>query len=85
MNILESDGYSMQCSTYSRQSDHTVRMPARHCKTIHTTNAITPLNSMIRKAIKNRKVFPHNKTILKIVYLAIHAVAKKWSRSLQNW
>ena len=60
-------------------------MPARHCKTIYTTNAITPLNSMIRKAIKKRKVFPHNKTILKIVYLAIHAAAKKCSRSIQNW
>ena len=39
-------------------------------KVIYTTNAIESLNSVIRKAVKNRKVFPHNQAALKVVYLA---------------
>lgn len=54
-------------------------------KVIYTTNAIESLNSVIRKAIKNRKVFPHDQAALKVVYLAIHAASKKWSMPIRNW
>ncbi len=46
-------------------------------KVIYTTNAIESLNSVIRKATKNRKVFPHDQAAMKVVYLAIEAAAKK--------
>jgi len=54
-------------------------------KVIYTTNAIESLNSVIRKAVKNRKVFPHDQAALKVVYLAIDAAAKKWSMPVRNW
>jgi len=54
-------------------------------KVIYTTNAIESLNSVIRKAIKNRKVFPHDQAAMKVVYLAIEAAAKKWSMPIRNW
>lgn len=54
-------------------------------RVIYTTNAIESLNSVIRKAIKNRKVFPHDQAALKVVYLAIEAAAKKWSMPVRNW
>ena len=54
-------------------------------KVIYTTNAIESLNSVIRKAVKNRKVFPHDQAAMKVVYLAIHAAAKKWSMPVRNW
>ena len=54
-------------------------------KVIYTTNAIESLNSVIRKAIKNRKVFLHDQAALKVVYLAIDAAAKKWSMPIRNW
>ena len=54
-------------------------------KVIYTTNAIESLNSVIRKAIKNRKVFPHDQAALKVVYLAIDAASKKWSMPIRNW
>jgi len=54
-------------------------------KVIYTTNAIESLNSVIRKAINNRKVFPHDQAALKVVYLAIHAATKKWSMPIHNW
>ena len=54
-------------------------------KVIYTTNAIESLNSVIRKAVKNRKVFPHDQAAMKVVYLAIHAAAKKWSMPIRDW
>ena len=54
-------------------------------KVIYTTNAIESLNSVIRKAVKNRKVFPHDQAAMKVVYLAIDAASRKWSMPVRNW
>ena len=54
-------------------------------KVIYTTNAIESLNSVIRKAIKNRKIFPHDHSALKVVYLAIQAASKRWTMPIRNW
>jgi len=54
-------------------------------KVIYTTNAIESLNSVIRKAIKNRKVFPNDKAAMKVVYLAIGAASKKWTKPIRDW
>lgn len=54
-------------------------------KVIYTTNAIESLNSVIRKAVKNRKVFPNDESAVKVVYLAIQAASKKWTMPIHNW
>jgi putative transposase len=54
-------------------------------KIIYTTNAIESLNSVIRKAINNRKIFPSDRSALKVVYLAIQNASKKWTMSLHDW
>ena len=54
-------------------------------KIIYTTNAIESLNSVIRKAIKNRKIFPHDNSALKVVWLAIQSASKKWTMPLHQW
>ena len=54
-------------------------------KIIYTTNAIESLNSVIRKAIKNRKIFPHDQSAMKIIWLAIQAASKKWTMPLHHW
>ena len=54
-------------------------------KIFYTTNAIESLNSVIRKAIKNRKIFPTDQSALKIVYLAIKNASKKWTMPLRDW
>ncbi|ENG0941151.1 IS256 family transposase, partial [Salmonella enterica] len=48
-------------------------------KAIYTTNAIESLNSVIRAAIKKRKVFPTDDSVRKVIYLAIKDASKKWS------
>ncbi len=54
-------------------------------KAIYTTNAIESLNSVIRHAIKKRKVFPSDDSVRKVIYLAIESASKKWSMPIQNW
>lgn len=54
-------------------------------RAIYTTNAIESLNSVIRKAIKNRKVFPNDKAAMKVVYLAIQSASRKWTMPIRNW
>jgi len=53
-------------------------------KAIYTTNAIESLNSVIRKAIKKRKLFPHDDAAKKVVYLATREASKKWTMPIRN-
>ena len=54
-------------------------------KVIYTTNAIESLNSVIRKAIKKRKLFPHDDSAMKVIYLAIQDASRKWTMPIHNW
>ncbi|RPH29321.1 IS256 family transposase [Buttiauxella warmboldiae] len=54
-------------------------------KAIYTTNAIESLNSVIRHAIKKRKVFPTDDSVRKVVWLAIQAASQKWTMPLRDW
>ena len=59
--------------------------PADIRKVIYTTNAIESLNSVIRKAIKNRRIFPTDNSAMKTVFLAIESASKKWTMPIRNW
>jgi putative transposase len=54
-------------------------------KAIYTTNAIESLNMTLRKVIKNKRVFPSDESVFKLLYLAINNVAKRWSMPIHNW
>ncbi|EFM1325447.1 IS256 family transposase [Escherichia coli] len=54
-------------------------------KVIYITNAIESLNSVIRHAIKKRKVFPTDESLKKVVWLAIQSASQKWTMPLQDW
>jgi transposase-like protein len=54
-------------------------------KVIYTTNAIESLNYSLRKMLKNRGAFPNDDSIIKILYLAINRVSKKWTMPIRNW
>lgn len=54
-------------------------------KAIYTTNAIESLNSVIRKAIKKRKLFPTDDSAKKVIFLAIQDASKKWTMPIKNW
>lgn len=54
-------------------------------KVIYTTNAIESLNSVIRKAIRKRKVFPTDDSAMKVVFLAAGQASKKWKKPIKDW
>ena len=54
-------------------------------KAIYTTNAIESLNSVIRKAMNKRKVFPTDESAMKVVYLAVIQASEKWTMPIRNW
>jgi len=59
--------------------------PAEIRKVIYTTNAIESINRQIRKIIKNKGVFPDDKSIQKIIFLALRNAAKKWTMPIKDW
>ena len=59
--------------------------PADIRKAIYTTNAVESLNSVIRRVIKKRNVFPTDDSVFKVVWLAIKDASKKWTMPIQNW
>jgi transposase-like protein len=54
-------------------------------RAIYTTNAIESLNSVIRQAIKKRKLFPTDDSAKKVIFLAIQDASKKWTMPIRNW
>lgn len=61
------------------------RYPEDIRRAIYTTNAIESLNSVIRKAINKRKLFPTDDSARKVLYLAIMDASKKWTMPIRNW
>lgn len=52
---------------------------------IYTTNVIESLNSQFRKVTKTKLIFPNDDSLLKMLYLAVERVAKKWTRNYPDW
>jgi putative transposase len=59
--------------------------PADIRKVIYTTNAIESLNMSLRKVIKTRGSFPNPEAALKLLFLALEHIAKKWTMPVQDW
>jgi len=54
-------------------------------KAIDTTNAIESLNMTLRKVLRNHRSFPTDESALKVIYLAIHNISKKWTMPIRDW
>lgn len=54
-------------------------------KVIYTTNIIESLNRTLRKSVKNRGHFPTENAVMKVLYLAIRGVSKKWNQPIRDW
>jgi putative transposase len=54
-------------------------------KVIYTTNAIESLNYSLRKVMKNRGSFPNDEAIIKLLYLAIKKISKRWTMPIRDW
>ena len=54
-------------------------------KVIYTTNTIESLNMTLRKVTKNRASFPNDEAALKLLYMALVNISKKWTLAIPNW
>ena len=52
---------------------------------IYTTNTIEGFNRQLRKVTKNKGVFPTDDSLLKMLYLAMMDITKKWTGKRREW
>jgi len=60
-------------------------LPADIRKAIYTTNAIESLNMTLRKTLRNHRAFPSDDAALKVIFLAINKLSKKWTMPIRDW
>lgn len=80
--------YPMISSSWQENWENLVaiyKYPAAIRNVIYTTNAIESLNSVIRKGIRNRRIFPSDESALKLVWMTIAQASKKWTMPIPNW
>ena len=61
------------------------KYPAEVRKIIYTTNAIEGFNRQLRKVTKSKSVFPTDDSLLKMLYLAMVDITRKWTGRRQDW
>ena len=61
------------------------KFPEELRRLIYTTNAIEGFNRQLRKVTKAKAVFPTDDSLLKMLYLAMVDITKKWTGRRQDW
>ena len=61
------------------------KFPQEIRRLIYTTNAIEGFNRQLRKVTKSKTVFPTDDSLLKMLYLAMMDITKKWTGRRQDW
>jgi len=54
-------------------------------KAIYTTNAIESMNMTLRKVLRNHRSFPTDEAAMKVVFMAINNISKKWTMPIRDW
>ncbi len=54
-------------------------------KAIYTTNAIESMNMTLRKVLRNHRSFPSDESAMKVIFLAINNLSKKWTMPIRDW
>jgi transposase-like protein len=65
-------------STYFQYDEYVRRL-------IYTTNAVEGFHRQVRKVTKTKGAFPNDMALLKLIYLTVENISKKWTQPLQNW
>ena len=54
-------------------------------KAIYTTNAIESLNYTLQRNLKTRQSFPNNEAAMKLIYMILQRIKKRWTMPIRNW
>jgi len=52
---------------------------------IYTTNTVEGFNRQLRKVTKSKSVFPNDRALLKMIFLASQNIMKKWTSPIPKW
>jgi len=80
--------YPLAVTPWKRHWEHLstfFKFPDYIRKLIYTTNAVEGLHRQLRKVTKARTIFPSDDALLKMLYLAIQDITKKWTMTQANW
>ena len=61
------------------------KFPQEIRRLIYTTNAIEGFNRQLRKVTKAKSVLPTYDSLLKMLYLAMMDITRKWTGRRQDW
>lgn len=61
------------------------RFPKEIRRAIYTTNVIESLNFSLRKITKTRAAFPSEEAAIKLLWLGLRNIEKKWTMPIANW
>lgn len=82
------DTYAMISRSWREHWEHITPFfayPPEIRKVVYTTNAIESMNASLRKVTKTRGAFPNDQAAIKLLYLAIRNISKRWTRPLKDW
>jgi len=82
------DAYPPIAQSWRRNWDRIIPFfdyPPEIRRIIYTTNAIESVNMSLRKITKNRGSFPNDEAAMKLFYLALMNISKKWTMPLRDW
>ncbi|NLS45434.1 MAG: IS256 family transposase [Firmicutes bacterium] len=54
-------------------------------KLIYTTNPIESFNRALRKVTKTRSLFPTEDALMKLMYLAVRDIERRWTQTIRSW
>jgi transposase-like protein len=54
-------------------------------KALYTTNAIESVTYMIQKIIKHRQSFPNDEAALKLIFMDLKTISRKWTMPIRDW
>ncbi len=54
-------------------------------KMIYTTNAFEAFHRQVRKVTKTKGAFSSDMALLKLIYLSVENISKKWAQPVANW
>ena len=51
----------------------------------YSINAIESMNITLRKVLRNHRSFLADESVIKVIFLAINNIYKKWTMPIRNW
>jgi transposase-like protein len=61
------------------------KFPPEIRKAVYTANAVESVNFTIQRIIKHRQSFPNDEAAMKLIFMGLKNIAKKWTMPIRGW